>query len=100
MSYNFNNQTKLQPPPDAKYIPPGKYIDIDEKYYKPTTTVLNHQPEVFGSMGKPIQPYGQNVNYQPTPLMQKSGGLSTNLKLNYGSYIYNQITGWDSAHPN
>ena len=100
MSYNFNNQTTLQKPAtDSKYIPAGKFIDIDEKYYTPTKTVLNHQPEVFGNMGKPIKPYGENVNYQVTPFIEQEGSLSM-LKVNYGSYIYNQITGWDSAHPN
>lgn len=101
MEHNFNHNTmpiKPPPAPNTKYIPPGKFIDIDEQYYSNTNSNLNHQPEVFGLMGTPLKPYGENVNYNPTSFIQQPSGLSK-LKINYGSYIYNQITGWDASHP-
>jgi hypothetical protein len=101
MEHNFNHQTEIKKPvePQVKYIPPGKFIDIDERYYQ-NNGELNHQQEGFGMMGQPLKPYGENANYQPTPLIKQPGGLNESLKVNYGSYIYNQITGWDTAHPN
>lgn len=102
MAYNFNHQTTLKKPDETamKHIPPGKFIDTDERYYSNTNANLNHQRDTFGSMGKPLKPYGENVNYHATPFIKQPSGLSENLKVNYGSYIYNQITGWDVNHPN
>lgn len=102
MAYNFNHQTNLKKPDEnemMKHIPPGRYIDIDDRYYSNKNANLNHQPETFGFMGKALKPHGENVNYQPTELVQNAGGLDQ-LKVNYNSYIYNQITGWDAHHPN
>ena len=103
MQHNFNHQSDIKNPdttPTLKHIPPGKFIDIDEKYYSNNHADNNHQPEVFGMNGPSLKPYGQNANYNPTPLIEKAGGLTSDLKVNYGSYIYNQITGWDANHPN
>jgi ABC-type methionine transport system permease subunit len=38
------------------------------------------------------------VNYHATAFVPKAGGLSQ-LKVNYGQYLFNQQVGWDSAHP-
>lgn len=74
-----------RPPQDAMpMIPPGRFIDIDQKYYAPQPRM----PEVhtgFASQGKPIMPYsvpyGKSEGFVPyeAPL----GGT------NYGSYLYN-----------
>lgn len=102
MAYNFNHQSQLVKPNDQvlKHIAPGKYIDIDERYYLNDKPKLNHQTDAFGRMGKPLKPFGENVNYQSTSLIEVPGGLNDNIKVNYGSYLYNQITGWDIHHPN
>jgi len=99
MSHNFYNREAIKPPaPALKYIPPGKFIAIDEKYY-----TLNKPEENKGTRGKSLKPHGNNSNYQPTEISkfgvkQRSGLTAENMKVNYKSYIYNQITGWDENH--
>jgi len=74
-----------RPPQDAMpMIPPGRFIDIDQKFYSPQPRM----PEVhtgFASQGKPITPY--SVSYGKSgdfvPYEAPIGGT------NYGSYIYN-----------
>ena len=58
-----------RPPQDAMpMIPPGRFIDIDQKYYAPQPRL----PEVhtgFASQGKPIMPYsvpyGKSAGFVP-----------------------------------
>ena len=96
---NFNSPQLAQPQPH-KFIPPGKFIAIDEKYYQQKEDVHPRSQENFGRMGRPIQPHGTNVNNQPTDFIPVKQGLtSKNLKVNYKSYLYNQIVGFDEAHP-
>ncbi len=86
-------------PPDSKYIPPNKFIDIDEKFYKPhkSEKVLEH--EVYGKMGKPLVPYGDGVSYQPSTFVKREQlPLGKTLNPNYGSYIYDQLSGSDASH--
>ena len=101
MAYsNFNSPTLAAPQPHA-FIAPGKFLDIDAKFYQPKEDVHPRQTgEMFGRMGRPIQPFGQNVNYHSTAFVPKAQGLTTqDLKVNYGSYLYNQKTGYDANHP-
>ena len=100
MAYsNFNSPQLAAPQPHA-FIAPGKFIDIDEKFYKQKEEIHPRSEEGFGRMGRPIQPYGTNVNYHASEFVPKAQGLtSENLKQNYLSYLYNQRVGWDSAHP-
>ena len=100
MSYsNFNSPQLAQPQPH-KFIPPGQFIAIDEKYYQQKEGVHPRSQENFGRMGRPLQPHGTNVNYHSTAFIPVKQGLtSQDLKVNYLSYIYNQQVGWDSAHP-
>ena len=86
-------------PPVKKFIPYGQYTDIDQRYYDP----VEEQPaaEVF-SRGRELRPHGDNVKYQPAGFVQQSPSLALDrgsLRVNYGSYIYNQQTGFDQAHP-
>ena len=86
--------------PTAKYIPYGLYTDIDETYYNPKP-VLAPVGDIF-SKGHTLKPHGQNVNYQPTDFIKQPPTLALDsgfLRVNYGSYIYNQISGYDDAHP-
>ena len=100
MSYSNFNSPQLAQPQVHKFIPPNKFIDIDEKYYQPKEDVHPRAGESFGRMGKPLQPYGTNVVYHATEFVPVKQGLtSQDLKVNYLSYLYNQKTGFDSAHP-
>lgn len=91
-------QPHLNMPPQLA-IPYGKFIDIDEKYYKPQQPV----PAIDSfSKGRELKPHGTNGTYQPTAFIQNSPSLALDagsLKVNYGSYIYQQKTGFDYAHP-
>lgn len=80
--------------PNNKYIPFGKYIDIDEKYYKDVGIEVN-------TKYRSLKPHGHNVKYNPSEFVIQSPPLSLqtgSLKVNYGSYMYNQHTGYDDAH--
>ena len=101
MAYSNFNSPQLAAPTAHAFIAPNKYIDIDEKFYQPKEDVHPRQTgEMFGRMGRPIQPYGTNVVYHSTAFVPKAQGLtSENLKINYLSYLYNPITGFDQAHP-
>ena len=100
MAYsNFNSPQLAAPQPHA-FIAPGKFLDIDAKFYQPKEDVHPRSEEGFGRMGRPIQPFGTNVNYHATAFVPKAQGLTTqDLKVNYGSYLYNQKTGYDANHP-
>ena len=102
MSARHDRQTALvaPPPPVQKFIPYGKFTDIDERYYNP---IPDPQPaaEIF-SRGRELRPHGDNVKYQPSGFVEHSPSLALDqgsLRVNYGSYIYQQQTGFDAAHP-
>lgn len=83
----------LKPILTQKHIPPNKFIDIDEKYYRPKPQMLLEE-ESFGNQ-RTILPYGMNRNYQSTTFIKKPIGLAgNNFNVNYGSYIYNQQVGF------
>jgi len=100
MAYsNFNSPQLVAPQPHA-FIAPGKFLNIDEKFYKQKEEVHPRSEEGFGRMGRPIQPVGQNVNYHSTAFVPKAQGLTPQyLKVNYLSYLYNQRVGFDANHP-
>ena len=84
----------LQVPPPSKFIPAGKFIDIDDKYYRPVDKYLLEH-ESFGSQGKPLRTH--TVKYGTSGFVKQSIPLEVNggrLKVNYGSYIYQQRTGF------
>lgn len=86
-------QPILEPPQTPKAIPYGQYLAIDQEFYEPKPPALMKD--------RHLKPHGSNVNLksdfipQPSPISLATGSL----KVNYGSYIYQQKTGYDSAHP-
>ena len=92
MTERVYNQPALIAPTATKYIPPGVYLDIDQKYYE-------SKPENV-TKERHLKPHGSNVNLE-SPFIASSTPISLttgSLKVNYGSYIYQQKTGWDAAH--
>jgi hypothetical protein len=87
-------------PPDSKYIPAGKFLDIDQKYYQKHDKERINTHEAYGRQGKPLLPHGKNVSYQATNFVQKSPvlPLGHTLNPNYNTYIYNQLTGSNPSH--
>ncbi len=83
----------LQIPPPSKFIPAGKFIDIDDKYYRPRDKEVFLKHESFGNQGKPITTH--TIRYAETGFVKKEPTLALGpMKVNYGSYIYQQRTGF------
>lgn len=90
-------QNVIVPPPPQLAIPYGKFFSIDERYYDP----VESQPIDSFSKGLELKAHGNNVNYQPTDFVKHSPSLALDqgsLKVNYGSYIFQQRTGFDANH--
>ena len=96
----IDKQREIVPPaPVAKFIPYGMFTEIDQQYYDPVE--VQPASEVF-SRGRELRPHGQNVKHHSVGFVEQSPTLaldSGSLRVNYGSYIYEQITGFDAAHP-
>ena len=88
-------QSATLAPPVAKAIPYGQFFGIDQQFYDPKPADKTKE--------RHLRPYGMNVNHKnPDGFVapQTPIGLATgSLKVNYGSYIYQQQTGYDAAHP-
>lgn len=98
MANRYYQQPPIGPPPPQLAIPFGKFIDIDEKYHE---LIAPQKTDSF-SKGKSLVAHGKGVNYQPTEFVKHSPSLALDegsLKLNYGSYIYSQLDGFDYHHP-
>ena len=85
MSYNpaQPNQALNAPQQVMPYIPPGMFIDIDEKFYSPPAEELVSF-EGFPRQGKPIEPY--TINYGNKSFVENQAPLGG---FNYGSYLFN-----------
>ena len=69
------------------HIPPGKFIDIDEKYYLP-------KPEPLAIPNNSIRQYPNPVSSSGLIDLHPEINNNFNQSVNYGSYLYNQITGF------
>jgi hypothetical protein len=91
MAERMDKQAALVAPVSLA-IPRGQFFDIDQRYYEPQedNVVVNRS----------LKPHGSNVTLSrdfvepQTPLGLQTGSLV----VNYGSYIYQQLTGSDAAH--
>ncbi len=85
----FHKQTNLLDQQTARtemaYIPPGQYIDIDEKIYEPA-------PQYKSSYQAQDNREYLGVDVGSSKLIQTVP--SQELKQNFGSYLYNQNTGF------
>jgi hypothetical protein len=91
LSHNTGLLQQLQ----NKSIPPGKYIGEDERFAE--TLKPQKMPymigESFAREGKPLRPaHFQYSHLNPTftPVYIPP----PELKMNYGTYIYNKVTGY------
>tara|TARA_R110000868_G_scaffold189841_3_gene433425 strand:- start:115 stop:435 length:321 start_codon:yes stop_codon:yes gene_type:complete len=91
MTYYHRTAPLVVPTPLA--IPAGKYIDIDQKFF--TKTEIKRDDGV-------LRHAGSNINYQPSEFVKQTPSVialeTGNLKVNYGSYAYNQVVGFDDSH--
>lgn len=91
----IKEHAKFEPHPpmeNINIIPPNKYIDIDDKYYKPHAKPTHHL-----QTGK-LQPAHQTMNHTFNGFMAPVKPLNEPGFKNYGQYFYNQATGSDSMH--
>ena len=85
MSYNPAQPTQAlnAPPQVMPYIPPGMFIDIDEKFYSPPAEELVSF-QGFPRQGKALEPY--TINYGNKTFVENQAPLGG---FNYGSYLFN-----------
>jgi hypothetical protein len=81
--------TQKLTPQQANIIPAGKFIYTDETFQLEPPKYV--EGEAFARMGKELVPahfsYGHhNPNFTPM--------ASPSLPMNYGTYIYNSVTGY------
>ena len=86
---SLHQMTQKLTPQQANYIPAGKYIYTDETFQLEPPKYV--EGEAFARMGKELVPahfsYGHhNPNFTPV--------ASPSLPMNYGTYIYNSVTGY------
>ena len=92
-SSRFATQTLAQPPAVQPYIAPGKYIAIDEDRYAKNP----RQPEKQVAYGSGVASAFKPINYGVSELINKTDPLNPNPIVNYGSYIYQQRTGYQAG---
>jgi hypothetical protein len=92
---SLSHNTELLKALQNKAIPPGKFIAEDERFAE--TLQKTNMPYMIGESyareGKTLRPaHFQHDHINPffTPLYMPE----INLKLNYGTYIYNKVTGY------
>ncbi len=86
---SLHQMTQKLTPQQANIIPAGKYIYTDETFQLEPPKYV--EGEAFARMGKELVPahfsYGHhNPNFTPV--------ASPSLPMNYGTYIYNSVTGY------
>ena len=86
---SLHQMTQKLTPQQANIIPAGKYIYTDETFQLEPPKYV--QGEAFPRMGKELVSahfsYGHhNPNFTPV--------ASPSLPMNYGTYIYNSVTGY------
>ena len=86
---SLHQMTQKLTPQQANYIPAGKFIYTDETFQLEPPKYV--QGEAFPRMGKELVSahfsYGHhNPNFTPV--------ASPSLPMNYGTYIYNSVTGY------
>jgi hypothetical protein len=91
MDYALKHHPTAQlTPQQNNFIPPGKFIAVDERYLmKPLPKPMD---DSFPKQGKPLVEHGTSISLKPPDFTYKAGGEP--LAMNYNSYIYNQITGF------
>ena len=92
-SSRFATQTLAPPPAVQPYIAPGKYIAIDEDRF----AAKPRQPEKQVAYGSGVASGFKPINYGVSQLVNITNQLNPNPIVNYGSYIYQQNTGYQSG---
>jgi hypothetical protein len=91
----MHHATKELIPQVARAIPFGKFIYVDETFLIDELRRKNPNPKhldtPFSKMGKELVPYGFNHPHATQSFVKNSNDT---LAKNYGTYIYNQVTGY------
>lgn len=89
-SSRFATQTLTQPPVHQQFIAPGKYIAIDDTRYAKNPREPEKQVAYGSGVAGPFKP----IKYGVSQLVTRINPLNPNPIVNYGSYIYQQRTGY------
>jgi len=78
------NAITQQSPPVMPYVPPGQFIDIDERFYR---GIQGDPPsyEGFPRAGKALRQYP--ISYTSSKMVEQPNTFG--MVQNYGSYLYN-----------
>ena len=88
---SLHHSTLKLTPAQANVIPPGRFIYTDETYLvkQPIASV-----EAFPRQGKQLVPAYFSFNHNPGPGFTSVYTPLPSMSYNYGSYIYNSVTGY------
>ncbi len=92
---SLHHNTQMIPPIMAKAIPPGKFIAEDERFLEQESGrkipyVLDQDFARQGLRLRPAQFQYAHLNPSFTPVYQPPPSM----ELNYGTYIYNKVDGY------
>ena len=90
MTSRYQTSQLQQPQPVQPYIPPGKFIDIDEKRY----AVNPLEPEQQVAYGSGVSSDFKPINFGNQNFLNSTNLLNPNPIVNYGSYIFQKRTGF------
>ena len=89
-SSRFATQNLTQPPAVQQFIAPGKYIAIDDTRYAKNP----REPEKQVAYGSGVASAFKPINYGISQLVTRTDPINANPIVNYGSYIFQQRTGY------
>jgi hypothetical protein len=94
MSSRYQTKTLTQPPQvQQQFIEPGKYIAIDEERY----STKPREPEKQTAYGSGVASDFKPINYGWSGFINTTELMNKNPIVNYGSYIYQQRTGYQGG---
>ena len=96
MASRFQTLPLQQPAVQTAYIPPGKYTAIDESVYKS----VKRYPEEQISYGTGVATGFKGINRGWSGFLNITNPENPNPIVNYGSYIYQQRTGYQGHQSN
>jgi len=89
-------QSLMTPQATYSYIPPGKYMKIDEEVYK----TIQREPEKQVAYGSGVSEPFRGIYRGKSELVNKTILQNPNPIVNYGGYIYQQRTGYQGHQSN
>jgi hypothetical protein len=90
MGSRFQTQALQQPKTAGSFYPPGKFMEIDERVYGE----VKREPEQQVAYGSGVATGFKGIYRGAHTLIPITNPQNANPIVNYGSYIYQQRTGY------